>query len=98
MAHFRRVVALEATGENADRRQTHSRGELPGLEAWITAPKLAELLDVSTDWVYEKAASDELPSYVFGGHRHFRLSEVEGWAMEHARGGRARRHGQRTVG
>ncbi len=43
-------------------------------------------LGVSTGWVYEKAASDELPSYKFGGHRRFRVSEVEDWACQHASG------------
>lgn len=52
------------------------------LEPWIGADDLAVALGVSTDWVYEKAASGELPSYKFGGHRRFRVSEVEDWASK----------------
>lgn len=56
------------------------------IEPWISADDLALALDVSTDWVYEKAASGELPSYKFGGHRRFRVSEVEDWALQCASG------------
>lgn len=98
MAHFRRGLALAASVEAADRHPTHTPEPRPRVEPWITAGELAELLDVSTDWVYEKAASGELPSYLFGGHRRFRLSEVEGWAGEHACGRGARRNGQRGAG
>jgi excisionase family DNA binding protein len=52
----------------------------PSIEPWISVDDLARILGVSTDWVYERAASGELPSYKFGGHRRFRLSEVEEWA------------------
>ncbi len=56
------------------------------IEPWVSAEDLALVLAVSTDWVYEKAASGNLPSYKFGGHRRFRVSEVEDWACEHASG------------
>lgn len=56
------------------------------MEPWISVDDLALILCVSTDWVYEKAASGELPSYKFGGHRRFRLSEVEDWASKCASG------------
>jgi excisionase family DNA binding protein len=56
------------------------------IEPWIGVDDLALTLGVSTDWVYEKAASGELPSYKFGGHRRFRVSEVEDWACHHANG------------
>jgi excisionase family DNA binding protein len=52
----------------------------PSIEPWISVDDLALVLGVSTDWVYEKAASGDLPSYKFGGHRRFRISEVEEWA------------------
>lgn len=58
----------------------------PAMEPWIGVDDLALALGVSTDWVYEKAAAGELPSYKFGGHRRFRVSEVEAWASEHASG------------
>jgi excisionase family DNA binding protein len=52
----------------------------PNIEPWISVDDLARILGVSADWVYERAASRELPSYKFGGHRRFRISEVEEWA------------------
>ena len=62
-----------------------SRNTAP-MEPWIGVDDLALVLGVSTDWVYEKAAAGELPSYKFGGHRRFRISEVEGWASQCASG------------
>jgi excisionase family DNA binding protein len=52
------------------------------MEPWISVDELALILCVSTDWIYENAASGELPSYKFGGHRRFRVSEVEDWASK----------------
>lgn len=63
----------------------HSESK-PWIEPWINVDDLAMVLGVSTDWVYEKAASGELPSYKFGGHRRFRVSEVEDWAAQCASG------------
>ncbi len=56
------------------------------IEPWIGVDDLATVLSVSTDWVYEKAAAGDLPSYKFGGHRRFRVSEVEDWAGQRASG------------
>jgi excisionase family DNA binding protein len=56
------------------------------IEPWLGVDDLAHVLGVSTDWVYEKAAAGELPSYKFGGHRRFRVSEVEDWASRRAHG------------
>jgi excisionase family DNA binding protein len=56
------------------------------IEPWIGVDDLAVVLGVSNDWIYEKAASGELPSYKFGGHRRFRVSEVESWASNCASG------------
>jgi excisionase family DNA binding protein len=58
----------------------------PPIEPWIGVDELAQVLSVSIDWVYEKAASGELPSYKFCGHRRFRVSEVEDWACRCASG------------
>jgi excisionase family DNA binding protein len=56
------------------------------IEPWIGAEDVALVLGVSTDWVYERAALGDLPSYKFGGHRRFRVSEVEEWAYDRASG------------
>jgi excisionase family DNA binding protein len=93
-AHGADRAALGAEGEQS---QAHvedpfaqsngfSRNGGLSIEPWISADDLALALDVSTDWVYEKAASGELPSYKFGGHRRFRVSEVEDWASKCASG------------
>jgi excisionase family DNA binding protein len=58
----------------------------PKMEPWVGVDDLAHVLGVSTDWVYEKAAAGDLPSYKFGGHRRFRVSEVEDWASRCASG------------
>jgi excisionase family DNA binding protein len=58
----------------------------PIIEPWISVDDLALVLSVSTDWVYERAAAGELPSYKFGGHRRFRVSEIEDWASKCASG------------
>ena len=48
-------------------------------EKLLTAEQLADLLALSVDWIYEKAAAGELPSYKLGANRRFRASEVEDW-------------------
>jgi excisionase family DNA binding protein len=65
------------------------------IEPWIGVDELALVLRVSTDWVYEKAAAGELPSYKFGGHRRFRVSEVEDWASRCSSGQAALAGGER---
>jgi excisionase family DNA binding protein len=47
---------------------------------YMSAQEVAAYFGVSTDWVYERAAAGELPSYKFGGHRRFRRSELDAWA------------------
>jgi excisionase family DNA binding protein len=56
------------------------------IEPWVGVDDLAHALGVSTDWVYEKAVAGDLPSYKFGGHRRFRISEIENWASRCANG------------
>ena len=67
----------ERNGENS---------ETALIEPWVGVDDLAHVLGVSTDWVYEKAAAGDLPSYKFGGHRRFRVSEIENWASHCANG------------
>ncbi len=49
----------------------------------LTVRQVAELLGVHEDWVYDQAASGELPSYKLGGARRFDPDEVRGWIAEH---------------
>jgi excisionase family DNA binding protein len=82
-------ASTPSTEEHLARHNGSGRGA-PPVEPWIGVDDLALVLGVSTDWVYEKAASGELPSYKFGGHRRFRVSEVETWASGCARGNMTR--------
>jgi excisionase family DNA binding protein len=48
-------------------------------ERWVNATKVAEHLGISVDRAYGLAAEGVLPSVKFGGHRRFRISEVDAW-------------------
>ena len=41
------------------------------MESMMTARQVAELLGVHENWVYDRAATGELPSYKIGGTRRF---------------------------
>jgi excisionase family DNA binding protein len=49
----------------------------------LTAREVAELLGVHENWVYDHAASGELPSYKIGGTRRFDRGEIRGYIAEH---------------
>lgn len=49
------------------------------MESMMTARQVAELLGVHENWVYDHAASGDLPSYKIGGVRRFIRDEVLGW-------------------
>jgi excisionase family DNA binding protein len=53
------------------------------MESMMTVRQVAELLGVHENWVYDQAASGELPSYKIGGTRRFVREEVFGWIGEH---------------
>lgn len=51
-------------------------------ERLIGAREVARILGMSTNWVYEKASSGELPSYTLSENaRRFRASDIEAWVM-----------------
>jgi excisionase family DNA binding protein len=49
------------------------------MESMMTVRQVAELLGVHENWVYDHAASGDLPSYKIGGVRRFIREEVLGW-------------------
>jgi excisionase family DNA binding protein len=49
------------------------------MESMMTVREVAELLGVHENWVYDRAASGDLPSYKIGGLRRFIRDEVLGW-------------------
>jgi excisionase family DNA binding protein len=53
------------------------------MESMMTARQVAELLGVHENWVYDQAASGELPSYKIGGTRRFDAEELRAWITEH---------------
>ena len=55
-----------------------------GFEPWVTKKQVAAYLGFSTRWV-ELRVREGMPSMLFGGHRRFRLSEVEAWIEGRAR-------------
>ena len=53
------------------------------MESMMTVRQVAELLGVHENWVYDQAASGELPSYKIGGTRRFDADELRGWIAGH---------------
>ena len=53
------------------------------MESMMTVRQVAELLGVHENWVYDQAASGELPSYKLGGTRRFDPDELRGWIAGH---------------
>jgi excisionase family DNA binding protein len=53
------------------------------MESMMTVHQVAELLGVHENWVYDQAATGELPSYKIGGTRRFDPDELRGWIAEH---------------
>jgi excisionase family DNA binding protein len=53
------------------------------MESMMTARQVAELFGVHENWVYDQAASGELPSYKIGGTRRFDPDELRGWIAQH---------------
>jgi excisionase family DNA binding protein len=46
-------------------------------EPFVDVRAVAAHLSVGVGWVYRKAATGEIPSYQVGGHRRFRIGEIE---------------------
>jgi excisionase family DNA binding protein len=67
------------------------------MESMMTARQVAELLGVHENWVYDQAASGQLPSYKIGGARRFDPDELRGWIAEHREAERLRRPTQRAA-
>jgi excisionase family DNA binding protein len=59
------------------------------MESMLTAREVAELLGVHENWVYDHAASGDLPSYKIGGTRRFDPEEFRGWIEQQRENGRA---------
>ena len=53
------------------------------MESMMTARQVAELLGVHENWVYDRAATGDLPSYKIGGTRRFDRIEIDCYIAEH---------------
>jgi excisionase family DNA binding protein len=60
------------------------------MESMMTVRQVAELLGVHENWVYDQAASGELPSYKIGGTRRFDPDELRSWIATHREAERKR--------
>jgi len=58
------------------------------MESMLTARQVAELLGVHENWVYDHAASGDLPSYKIGGSRRFDPEELRDWIEQQRENGR----------
>jgi excisionase family DNA binding protein len=67
------------------------------MESMMTARQVAELLGVHENWVYDQAASGELPSYKIGGARRFDAEELRTWIAEHRAAERRRQARGQTI-
>ena len=67
------------------------------MESMMTVRQVAELLGVHENWVYDQAASGELPSYKIGGTRRFNPEELRAWIAEHREAENGRRPPRRSA-
>ncbi len=58
------------------------------MDPMMTVRQVAELLGVHENWVYDQAATGELPSYKIGGTRRFDPDELRVWIADHRQGER----------
>ena len=58
------------------------------MEPMMSVRQVAEFLGLHENWVYDRAASGDLPSYKLGGTRRFRREDIEAW-LTAQRGARA---------
>jgi excisionase family DNA binding protein len=52
----------------------------------LTAPEVAELIGMTTDFVYALARRDEIPHLKFGRTLRFRAEAIEEWLQASERG------------
>ena len=54
----------------------------PASEPLLDVRQVARLLRVRERWVYERAQAGDLPSFLIGRYRRFRVSELEAWLLK----------------
>ena len=58
--------------------------------ALLTAEQVAELLGVTTAWVYEQSRLGRIPTVTLGRYRRYRAEAIAEWVEEHEAPARAR--------
>jgi len=48
-------------------------------EPLVTARQVADLLGVTTSWVYEQSRRGRIPTVTLGRYRRYRLRAIEAW-------------------
>jgi excisionase family DNA binding protein len=48
----------------------------------LTAREVADMLGVTTSWVYEQSRQGRIPTVTLGRHRRYRAEAIEGWIKE----------------
>jgi excisionase family DNA binding protein len=61
----------------------------------MTAREVADLLGVTTSWVYEQSRMGRIPTVTLGRYRRYRLQAIEAWIEEIEQGDK---DGQRARG
>jgi excisionase family DNA binding protein len=51
-------------------------------ESLLTAREVADLLGVTTSWVYEQSRQGRIPTVTLGRYRRYRAEAIEGWIKE----------------
>jgi excisionase family DNA binding protein len=61
---------------DGDSRANGSPGRL------LTAEEVAEILGVTTAWVYEQSRAGRIPTVTLGRYRRYRREAIEAWVAE----------------
>lgn len=66
------------------------RGAAPACTALIDAPRVAEMIQMTPDYVYALCRRDEIPHLRFGRTVRFRPADIDRWLESRLRGVRVR--------
>lgn len=61
-------------------------GDMPGSGRLLSAPEVAELLQVTTAWVYAETRSNRMPHLRLGRYYRYRREAIDDWLIRSERG------------
>lgn len=79
-------MEAELPGEVHGRTQDVDVSEPPGPARLLSAQQVAEIIDMSVEYVWALCRRDEIPHLRFGRHLRFRVEAVESWIHASERG------------